>query len=185
VLYMLLAQLGKYAFFYGNADPTAGTKGTGASSNGNSNNNTNECYLTYSAAQNTTANGVIIAVATDSCDDGDLGHPAFESVSQTLKVQRACQGVTLFNNLIDTFSNVSISGSSTSLGNLGTLQTDLGTILTTVCATYTGVNPLVCSVTSQSVCEREFAVDPGNNADDTGSNSLYVYFSAIYESLFN
>ena len=178
-LYLLFTQIGKYAFYYGNADPTAGEKGTGTIINGNSNGNTNECFTTYT---NTAARAIITGATTTPCDDGDPGHPSltYPGITHELYVKRLCEGVVLFNNFVDVLNAVVLPADS---GSIGDVQADLSTIFTAACGA-TGSN-LVCTIKSQTECETEFAADTSATpALNTGSNVLQLYFAGVYETLF-
>jgi hypothetical protein len=190
LLYLLLTQLGKYAFFYGNANPTIGTKGEGTVVNGNPNANTNECFTTYTA---TSALAIINNVATPTapCDDldgaggdDDDGHPQLTKpgISHELFVTRMCEGVVLFNNVVDVFGAVALS-TSANFSTVTTLQGNIDDVFNTACGLLGG-NNLICSVKSQSVCETEFGEEQADPSLNVGSNLLEIYFAAIYEQLF-
>ncbi len=168
LLYMLLTQLGKYFYFYGNANPTDGIKGTGTSLNGNSNGYTNTCLYTYVQA---TSLAAIAQGITGSCTvANNTGHPLIVNASSTTKVKRMCQGIVLFNNLIDVITNMDFPSSA---GSIDTVGSTLQTTLTTLCSF--AQSSTICTIKSQSQCEEDFASD---------LNSLESFFAIIFENLF-
>ncbi len=188
LLYMLLTQMGKYAFYYGNANPTNGTKGNGSSLNGNPNNNSNECFITYTQTnivnliQGLPYVGACIDTATDD------GHPQLSpnSVSIDVFVKRSCQGLVLFNNFTDVILNLELPSS---FGNIGTLKTDVSTFFNLLCGTTLSAmgadGTLLCQTRSQAECETNW----GNNTNATpnstaGSNALQIYLGTVWEGLF-
>lgn len=181
LLYLVLTQLGKFTFYYGNANPNLGRKANRAASDGNPNLTTNECFLNYTQADAITYIGTGV---TGSCDNTNEGAADLDKGSLQLEtfVRRACEGVVLFNNFIDIFTNVALS-SGTEFGDLNNLITAINTAFTTGCTTLTG-GGRICSVKSQSECEASFAVDPGDPNATTGTNLLELYIVAVYETLF-
>ena len=167
MLWMMLAQMGKYFFYYGNANPTDGKKGGGTPANGNNNGNSNSCLRQYTNA----AAQAILGVNTEPCDSGEAGHPDLATVNATT-ISRMCKGVVLFNNFLDILINTTISSSSET-GNVGGLGSTLSTFFDVVCG---GVVPTqVCAVKTQSQCESLYASD---------INTLELYFAGVFETLY-
>jgi len=174
LLYMLVAQLGKYFFYYGNADPENGTKGTGAVANGNNNGNSNTCLANYPDA--TAAGLVTVASGTGamgSCTDATSGHPDLQTMNATTAT-RMCHGVVLFNNIVDTLSNTTLSSVA---GGLSSVSSVIETAFDSACTAAVGNS--VCTVKSQSDCVTQFGPD-----GESDMSSLQIYFAAVFETLF-
>lgn len=187
LLYMLLSQMGKYSFLYGNANPTAGTKGNGASTNGNPNNNSNTCYTEYTLDLFS-----LLDVDLGSCNTSDadtnVGHPAMTlpGISQELYVSRMCQGIVMFNNFVDVLGGAVLSSS---IGNFGDLQDTITEEFTNLCSNLSTIAPTVdgdalCNMRSQELCEQEYGTNPNDTTLATGSNALQVYTYVFFETLF-
>jgi hypothetical protein len=186
LLYMILTHMGKYSFYYGNANPTNGTKGNGSLANGNANNNDNECFIIYRQDDIDTTVQAYGGACTNDTGGGENGHPQLDptAVGATTFVQRACQGLVLFNNFLDVLTNVTLSSS---LGDLGTLQgnASLNTICSAPLIALGADGSLLCETRSQSQCESNWANDTsGNTALTTGTNALEMYLGIIWEGLF-
>lgn len=134
--YMILVNMGRWFNYYGNAD-TNGEKGAGAE--------LNTCLATY-----TDANAIVAIDAenSDSCNTGtNTGHVDIEGSART---ERLCQGIILYNNFIDTLSNIQFTGT-----NAATFDT-IETIFSGVCLAASALSSFsasICDVRDQSVCE--------------------------------
>jgi hypothetical protein len=172
LIYFILTILGKYMFYYGNANPTAGVKGTGASSNGNTNGLTNGCFYNYNpsdAATLAAINAIRLAGTVGSCTNLAIGHVKMVALPNANTVKRMCQGVVLFNNFLDIVGNTSIPSSGQALNNLNSL-------LRTACSSVSGISDL-CQIKDQTTCETDY-----NSIPQT--DKLEIYFFYIYETLF-
>ncbi len=172
-LYMILVQLGKYLYYYGNANPVTGEKGAGATANGNTNRLTNGCLYDYSPVDSdlaTTIDAARSAEILGSCTATATGHVKLAALPNVTTVSRMCQGVVLFNQMLDLLSNITIPTSSGSLDSIGTLFTD-------VCSSISQTSE-VCSVLSQSECEVNFSVSAAE------ADKLQAYFFIFFESNF-
>ena len=154
-LYMILVNMGRWFNYYGNVDSN-GEKGVGAEPN--------TCLATYTEANAIVA---IDVINTDSCNSGtNLGHVDIEGPSRTA---RLCQGIILYNNFIDTLSNIQFTGTDASTFD------DIETVFSGVCLLAAGGVPFstsMCAIRDQSVCE-------------TQTNQDIERFSAsIFETLF-
>ena len=153
-LYMIMVQMGRWFYYYGGAD-SSGVKGAGGG---------NSCLLDYTDA--TAALAVNNpAGSTGSCTTTTDGH-----IDLIASRPRQCQGIVLFNNLLDiTGSLTTLGGITTDLDNL----TNFSATLNTMC-TGAGLGN-VCTVTSQNECE----TDPNiTNA------TIQQFYIAILERLF-
>ena len=136
-LYMILAQIGNYLQLYGNTDDS-GNKGAGDTLT------TNDCITDYTtpssqAARTAATGGGLISPCTSNAD----GHPELASTASGRKI-RLCQGVVLFNNFIDIFSNLTFTGvNSETLDDLNLTDycttAGLGAVCT--CLLYTSPSP--------------------------------------------
>lgn len=167
-LYLQLTQLGQFSRYYGNADQTSGTKGTGT------NPSSNGCYINYTDNAASGAQAYLTAVgALGTCDTFVEGNPDL-----TGNRARLCEGIVLMNNFLDILANVTLDPTGNN-GNLGDLD-ELATSIETACAdanTNYGVDfGGTCTVKTQSICE--------NNADNTYNiEHLERYYAVIWEGL--
>jgi hypothetical protein len=172
LVYLIMTQIGKYLFYYGNANPTLGVKGTGTASNGNSNGLTNGCLYNYNPSDAAT-NVAITAIRTSgvigSCTNIATGHAKLVALPNANTVKRMCQGIVLFNNLLDILSNTTIPNSGQSLKTLYST-------FNTTCSSVSGISDL-CQIKDQSVCEADYKSTPQ-------TDKLEIYFFYIYETLF-
>lgn len=133
-LYMLLAQMGRWFKFYGNADAT-GIKGTGTAAN--------TCLMTYTDA---TAITSIQGGVSGSCTGvANNGHPDIN----VNKIPKMCEGIVLFNNFINILTNVSFTGGNT--GNLGALTA----VFSTLCSSEVNIPGAICTIYDQTACEAQ------------------------------
>lgn len=115
LLYMLMAQAGKFFAYYGNTDDD-GDKGSGSESN--------TCIYEYTDATTITYLGT---GQTGPCTNTNQGHEDLdegEGVSTAKIYRRMCEGVIYYNNIIDVLSNVTLSEND-SLGDLSEVQAAL------------------------------------------------------------
>ncbi|MBF0360784.1 MAG: hypothetical protein HQK49_07225 [Oligoflexia bacterium] len=172
LLYMMLTQLGKYVFYYGNADPINGVKGAGSVGNGNPNNQTNGCFYNYNPS-----NDALRALITydransllGSCTATATGHSKLQPIPNANTIKRMCEGVVLFNLFVDVVGNTTMP---TDAGDIGSL-TDT---FTSICnsTTFTGD---ICAVKDQTICETDYGSQPE-------SDKLEAYFYMVYEKMF-
>lgn len=165
-LYLTMAQLGNFSFYFGNASLLTGVKGVGNDTS------TNPCYLDYNA----NVNAFILALSsTGNCVSGsDEGHPDLVDGVDTVNVENACLGITLFNNFVDTLDN--FIGTFT-----GDEFSEFAGISTIVTAAQTGIllvkptfDTRIFETTSQARCETLFE---GNDED------IMYFYAAIFETL--
>lgn len=158
LVYLIMAQLGKYAYYYGNASST-GVKGSGTLGN--------TCYLNYS---NNAAKVLILADPPGSCTDPTNHGHADLGATGSLNVERMCQGVVLVNNLLALIETVlaAMTGNELDAVNIADLKTQLANV-----SGVPGASNVV-SVLSQTKCETDNATD---------DQYLQLYFAAVIENL--
>jgi hypothetical protein len=170
-IYMVLAQIGKYAKYYGNPN-TLGAKGQGA--------NTNSCYFEYADVNALAAVGYLNTnTSNDTCDalsTAGEGHPDLDiGVETPANVKRRmCQGAMLFNNLIDLLLGTTLSTAS-SVTSITQLESSIESYISNCSISSTGGTTIgisLCGIRSQSVCE----------ATSTMAD-LEIFFAAVFEAL--
>lgn len=179
LMYLIMAQLGKYLYFYGDSSST-GLKGSGAGSNG--------CLFPYDGSINIKTNfpapldnatlGAILASPipdTGSCTTAADGHPDMTSLSSTVETKRLCQGVVLMNNFLDIFPKVLSRISYDDLDVLNNVEGLINTAKNNIYVSVAGDMDSTFAITSQEKCEADYAVD---------NTKLQVYFVALFETQF-
>jgi hypothetical protein len=171
-LYLIINQLGKYIYYYGNANPLTGIKGKGSSSNGNPNNLSNGCFYDYNPTDATLLAAITAARGSNqlgSCTALATGHPMLAALPNATTTSRMCEGVILFNTFIDLLVNIQIPSQATALSAVAVdLQNE--------CTSNAEIGDL-CGVLIQSECEENFA-------STAQSDKLQAYFFLIFETLF-
>lgn len=156
-LYLIFVQMGKFFALYGNAD-ASGTKGAGSIDD-------NSCIFSY-----TTDDAVdwITDTSPGSCSaaTGSEGSDFLKSPVTATEIQsRLCEGIILYNNMIDILGNITLPSSS-ELGDVGNIATALNTLMTTAEGAESGtyndgpadsLNAISAlrDVTDQATCEAE------------------------------
>jgi hypothetical protein len=172
LLYLLLDQLGKYVRFYGNADAD-GEKGQG-------NPLSNQCFLTY---QNFTfvdnvaeLNDYFDNATTSSCnpvtDPSDVGHPSLMD-GATIRIDRACQGIVLFNNFRVVLLEI-LEFLTDEFDVFDNIETAFTAFDTLVGQAINDPNSELTSMLSQNLCEETYASNP---------NAIQTFFVGIFETL--
>ncbi|MBL7666093.1 MAG: hypothetical protein JNM93_13235 [Bacteriovoracaceae bacterium] len=166
-LYMLLAQVGKYFYLYGDADGT-GLKGGGAGNN---------CLYSYT---DPIAQLAIDSVAGDSCDSSETGHPDLNAApGDADSLRRVCEGYVLLTNLLDVMENTTFPA-ATDLGDINTSLVGVVNQLKNTPGQYCQDPALpagICDERSQSDCETFYAV-PAN------FDLMQRFFAAVLETIF-
>lgn len=166
LLYLSLAQIGKYLYFYGNSSAT-GFKGSGGLGH--------NCLANYTMNILIDGGPLTIGTALDAeggaCDSGETGSPALGATG-SLNVERMCQGVVLFNNIVEILPVVMGDLTGDQLDDLSAYLTDIDTAIDDfeLIAGFSFINIL-----SQKECVSTFT------ADDT---NLQIVFAFIFEGLF-
>lgn len=166
LLYLSLSQIGKYLYFYGNSS-TTGVKGSGGLGH--------NCLANYT--MNIPINGgpgtigTALDAAGAACDSGETGSLALGAQGD-LNVERMCQGVVLFNNIVELLPVVLGDLTGDQLDDLSVYLTDIDTAINDfeTTAGFSFVNIL-----SQTECVSTFTTDDTN---------LQIVFAFIFEGLF-
>jgi len=164
--YLSFSQLGKFSYFYGNAAAVTGIKGGGGVTS------TNPCYLDYNA----NVNAFIGALpATGVCAAGsNSGHPDLVDGVDTVNLVRACEGIVLFNNMVDTLDSFIASSSSDDFTDLVGIKTAVDLVKAAILVAKPAFKSEIFDTTSQQRCELLFA---GNDED------IMYFYAGIYEAL--
>lgn len=166
LLYMVMAQLGRYFYYYGRGTPT-GIKGG--------------CFVTY---ENIALNGAtdldtILSTTGGNCTGATVtGHSKLGSgLDDSLNIARMCQGVVLVNNLLDVIPGVLSSMDSTDFSVASNVTTVTAAINTLLTAATTGLVDMtdILKVKSQSRCETDNA---------SSDQAIQLYFAYYMEGLF-
>ncbi|MBC7537834.1 MAG: hypothetical protein H7281_03375 [Bacteriovorax sp.] len=162
LLFMTLAQLGKYMKVYANAG-TTGVKGSGGAGN--------NCFTNYTDAGIPPPIITALSSMPGACKVTNSPHAQL-ATAVTARRTRLCQGVVLVNGILDTLPSVIASGAG-SLGSISTLTANINSYKASLVAAYPAVG-LVTTVLSQYNCEN----DPGIT-----TATLESYFAIIFEAL--
>ena len=152
-MYLILIQMGRYFYHVGNTNDL-GQKGARDTAT------TNDCLSDYTTAASQAARVAATASIVPCTADND-GYTELQSASGT-RMQRLCEGVTLFNNFFDILTSLSFTGSSA--GSL----TELKDSLTDLC----GALGAVCTVKDQATCESTITAE-----------NLELYFVGVFETM--
>jgi hypothetical protein len=174
-LLMTTVAFGKWFAYYGNAD-SAGTKGAGSPA-------VNICIFSYTQADAVT---YVNDLNPSGCSaSGSEGHDELEgAVTAAVIKTRMCEGIYLYNNLVDILSNLSLSSNS-SLGSLSAMATLFDSVNAAAVfaettyvpdinseVAYQNSIPIVRDVTSMSACEA------------LNINRIQKYYAILMETLF-
>jgi hypothetical protein len=164
LFYLLLTELGQYFFHYGDTD-NAGSKG----GLGN-----HLCLMSYDNVAGSNIPAILGVGATGSCTaTGQTGSPDIRATTgNSININRACQGIVLFNNFYDTFPNIAL-GSLDGV-DLSTLETALDLVFTNLLAAGGLTDTTIVDMRSVTLCEAQFA----SNTDD-----IQIYFANVFETL--
>ena len=154
-LYMIMTGIGKFFAYYGNAN-TLGVKAAGTL-------DTNVCIGFYDADAD--IDTYLSATPINGCNSGSDGHTDLKSpVAAATITTRLCQGIVLFNNMLEILSNITLS-SNDSLGDLGAVADSVNdlfdaaeTLEDTAAASGVGDGDAVATLrgmTSQTQCEAQ------------------------------
>jgi len=166
LLYLLLAQLGRYMHVYGNGN-AAGVKGGGALSN--------DCFANYED----TAGAVQVALAAlpGACTVTNSAHSQLDEafVAAATRKRRMCHGVILLNGVFDVLPGVVASAAGGSLAAVSGVTAAITAAKTALTAAVPGIGTVLTTV-NQSFCEDDGIVSDTN---------LENYFALMMEGIFN
>jgi hypothetical protein len=164
MLFMMLAQLGKYMEVYANAG-TTGVKGSGSAGN--------NCFTDYS----NTPGGVQAALGAMPGACKVTNSPSLQLSSGALTVAtrrtRLCQGVVLVNGILDVLPSIAASAGGGDLSSISSLTTNIQSYKTALTTAYPAVGS-VSTVMSQYNCE---------NDPNITTATIESYFAIIFEAL--
>lgn len=167
IAFMMMVQAGKFMKVYANASAT-GVKSLGTSFS-------NKCFTDYSSIP-----GADFAVLNASgimghCDSQSSSHPQLDSalISVAERKKRLCEGVVLFNGIIDLLPSIIASAGGTELGDIGDQIEIITQAREDLENDYPGIGAIVNSL-SQTNCE----------ADPLITNSLMeIYYAVFIETM--
>ena len=170
LFYLIVNQLGSYFYFYGNTNST-GVKGGGDIVGQN-------CLYSYNIDGGGAIDTALTAYLSNDNTGGACNSVGLTGSSQltngaVMNVSRACRAITLFNAFFDTFENITVS--SIGEDDLQTVFDAINTLLDNA-GTYGFSDSSILSVTSQTLCETNFA---SNDRD------LQLFFGFVFEALHN
>ncbi|HAZ11836.1 MAG: hypothetical protein A2X86_07710 [Bdellovibrionales bacterium GWA2_49_15] len=169
LMYLLLAQLGRYFYFYSNAN-AAGVKGGGTGPN--------DCFMNY---ENLAFSGGFAdmtawlgSAATGACvSPATVGHPDL-GADNAIDVPLACEGIVLLNNFMAIFPGVIAGMAGDDFDDLETLETAMNAGKVLAEANTPGSDTKVNNVLSQERCE---------SLNDTSDDYIQTYFAFMMETL--
>lgn len=164
-VYLIMTQLGKFIRYYGDGNSTA-DKGGGSG--------TNTCFTNYANALPAIQPSGATAAVTGVCQSTNGGHAELVVADATIRKQRLCQGVVLFNNLIELLPLVIADAAGTDLADISAVTTAISTLKTTLQTNVPGIGN-VLTVQSQENCESDTTITPATLED---------YYVSFFETTF-
>ena len=166
LLYLVLVQLGRYMYYYGNVS-AAGAKGGGSG--------TSTCFTSYTSANATVTAAITAAAGTcTNITTTAASHAQLSSaITAATRKTRLCQGVVLLNGLTALLPNVVASIFSTAATKAAALAAV--SVVTLAQAALVVADPTTSTVAytlNQSICE--------NTGYVTASN-IESYFGLMFE----
>ncbi len=166
LLYLLLAQLGRYMHVYGNGS-AAGVKGGGALAN--------DCFANYE--DTAAAVQVALAALPGACKVTNSAHTQLDeaTVAAATRKRRMCHGVVLLNGMFDVLPGVVASAAGGSLAAISGVTAAITAAKAALTAAVPGIGAVLTTV-NQSYCEDDSIVSDTN---------LENYFALMMEGIFN
>ncbi len=165
MVFMMLAQLGKYMEVYANAG-TTGVKGSGSASN--------KCFTDYGHITN---NNVKTALANmpGACKVTNSSHTQLDSglISASVRRTRLCQGVVLANGILDVLPAVVASAGGGDLSSISSLTTNIQSFKSALVTADPSIGT-VSTVLSQYNCENDTSITDA---------TIESYFAIIFEAM--
>ena len=167
---MVLVQLGRYMYFYGNAATGGGVKGGGTRGN--------SCFTSYVNANATVkaaitaAAGTCTNITTDAASSTQLSNTLLAATRKT----RLCQGVVLLNGVFALLPNVVASIFSNAADKAAALAAvSVISLAQTALIAADNTTQTVATTLNQSICE---------NAGYVTASNLESYFGLMFEGSF-
>jgi hypothetical protein len=181
LMYLLMAAIGKFTYFYGNSDPV-GVKGGGTSPEANG------CFVNYA---NTTAfnpgpgdiSTWLAGGLTGTCTS--LNDGKIEMGPQNdLDTKYLCQGAILLNNFLEVFPVVVSNITGTNFSTLTGIQAAVTAATSAVTANDLSGAGLVLTYQSLSRCMTDFDPNSETPTDQTNDDPLENYYALLMEVMF-
>lgn len=115
IAFMMMVQAGKFMKVYANAD-ASGEKSLGSGSN--------SCFTSYTNIPGVVSAPILAGGTTGHCSGTNLGHTQLTVPDVAERRKRLCEGVVLFNGILDLLPNIIASAGGTELGSVG-VQVDI------------------------------------------------------------
>ena len=165
LVFMMLAQLGKFMEIYANAG-TTGVKGSGTPTG-------NKCFTDYSNAP--AAIQALLALQSGACKVVNSPHAQLDSSLTTVATRRTrlCQGVVLLNGILDLLPSIVASAGGGDLSSISSLTTNIDAFKTKLTTAFPTIGT-VATVLSQSNCETDGSIT---------TSTLESYYAIIFEAL--
>lgn len=163
-LFMMLAQMGKYLQYYGNGNISTGSKG-----GGNPNGATNNCFYQYTGDART----LLGTITATPCVQDEAGSTDLTGVGTTTQ-SRMCQGIVLFNNIVNVVANTNFPSNG---GDLSSISGQVSSLVTECenALTAAGKANDICSTRDQSSCETIAAGD---------FDIIQLFFVEVFEQFY-
>lgn len=166
IAFMMMVQVGKFMKVYANAS-AGGVKSLGSGSN--------ECFTDYSTIDATDFSILVTSGVMGHCTSQSSSHPQLNStlISAAERKKRLCEGVVLFNGIIDLLPSIIASAGGTELGDIGAQIDIITQAREDLEDDYPGIGAIANSL-SQTNCE----------ADPLITNSLMeIYYAVFIETM--
>lgn len=183
-LYLILVQLGKFFAYYGNVDAN-GDKGQGT--------NTNICLFSYTQSDLTVGAGsggsgvagfITDALATqpNTCNTTGRGHPDLSSPVEAATIKtRLCEGIVLYNNLVDILSNNNLSSNS-SLGDLSNVGAAIDALMEAAATSESAYNN---GTNGQNAIATLKVITGQDECEEVHLDKIEKFYAMVFETQFN
>jgi hypothetical protein len=169
--YLLMANLGQYLKFYGNAS-SSGEKGAGSAAN--------TCFANYDdiavehpTLGNTTLSAVLSAGVTGSCQALGTGSSHLGATG-SLNIPRMCEGVVTLNNVIEVLPVFLANFEGNDFQEFEDIIADIETIKNE----FVSTNPTMATIVNT------LSYDKCVSDNQANSDAIQLYFGLILEALF-
>ncbi len=169
LLYLMLAQLGKFMYVYGDSN-AAGVKGGGTASN--------RCFTSY--GNTSAAIKAAISASSGTCNSVNSSHAQLiagvDTATSSTRKTRLCHGVVLLNGVLEILPNVvaSLFTNTADAAAVNTAISDFNNAKDTLAALDSSIG-IVLTTVSQNYCEDNTTVP---------LKDIESYYAGIFESVF-